>query len=334
MQVIVATSATKNASGKHLGEAFKAGWHGHRSGDNLQVVPYSYDFSEVSASCQVGDLFANTTDPFQVGSQLPALLEKKCPIYLPACQTTAGLQSEYLPNSALTPPAHRKLSGFPDLFISGIARAYGEEQPSAQTWENLVHVLRNASVVCASRKPLFSSSGVLSEIAKTDPETAQKTKENWEKVLGKTEVFGASRYLKLTNPTQGAKNTRQKRRGHLSGGGAGWGVGELLASLGARIDFVADFLDAHTRLPQFLASADLLVANTAELSPWNLSGSPLEHLCHLSAPSGIPIVVVTSENNLSRGESAEMGIDGIYQFPADIAGMKQAGLRLARTWSR
>ena len=334
MQVIVATSATKNASGKHLGEAFKAGWHGHRSGDNLQVVPYSYDFSEVSASCQVGDLFANTTDPFQVGSQLPALLEKKCPIYLPACQTTAGLQSEYLPNSALTPPAHRKLSGFPDLFISGIARAYGEEQPSAQTWENLAHVLRNTSVISASRKPLFSSSGVLSEIAKTDPETAQKTKENWEKVLGKTEVFGASRYLKLTNPTQGAKNTRQKRRGHLSGGGAGWGVGELLASLGARIDFVADFLDAHTRLPQFLASADLLVANTAELSPWNLSGSPLEHLCHLSAPSGIPIVVVTSENNLSRGESAEMGIDGIYQFPADIAGMKQAGLRLARTWSR
>ena len=318
MQVIVATSATKNASGKHLGEAFKAGWHGYRSGDNLQVVPYSYEFSEVSASCLVGDLFANTTDPFQVGSQLPALLEKKCPIYLPACQTTAGLQSEYLPNSALTPPANRKLSDFPDLFISGIASAYGEKQPSAQTWENLAHVLKNASVVCASRKPLFSSSGVLSEIAKTDPETAQKTKENWEKLLRKAEIFGASRYLKLSSPTEGRNNTRQRLRGHLSGGGAGWGVGEILASLGARIDFVADFLDTHT----------------AELSPWNLSGSPLEHLCHLSAPSGIPIVVVTSENNLSRGESAEMGIDGIYQFPADIAGMNQAGLRLARTWSR
>ena len=170
---------------------------------------------------------------------------------------------------------------------------------------------------------------MLSEIAKTDPETAQKTKENWEKVLGKTEVFGASRYLKLTNPTQGAKNTRQKRRGHLSGGGAGWGVGELLASLGARIDFVADFLDAHTRLPQFLASADLLVANTAELSPWNLSGSPLEHLCHLSAPSGIPIVVVTSENNLSRGESAEMGIDGITRL-LDMGFMRQIGLAKRR----
>lgn len=334
MQIIVATSATKNARGKDLGEAFKVGWHGHRSGDNLQVVPYSYDFSEVSASCEVGDLFANTTDPFQVGSQLPALLEKKCPIYLPACQTTGSLQSEYLPNSALTPPAHRKLSDFPDLLISGIAKSYGEKQPSAQTWENLAHVLRNTSVVSASQKPLLSSSGVLSEIAKTDPETAQKTKENWEKILRKAEVFGASRYFKLTSPTAGAENTRQKPRGHLRGGGAGWGVGELLASLGARIDYVADFLDAHTRLPQILASADLLVANTAELSPWNLSGSPLEHLCHLSAPSGIPIVVVTSENNLSRGESAEMGIDGIYQFPADIAGMKQAGLRLARTWSR
>lgn len=334
MQIIVATSATKNARGKDLGEAFKVGWHGHRSGDNLQVVPYSYDFSEVSASCEVGDLFANTTDPFQVGRQLSALLEKKCPIYLPACQTTGSLQSDYLPNSALTPPAHRKLSDFPDLFISGIAKSYGEKQPSTQTWENLAHVLRDTSVVSASQKPLLSSSGVLSEIAKTDPETAQKTKENWEKILRKAEVFGASRYLKLTSPTAGAENTRQKSRGHLRGGGAGWGVGELLASLGARIDYVADFLDAHTRLPQILASTDLLVANTADLSPWNLSGSPLEHLCKLSAPSGIPIVVVTSENNLSRGESAEMGIDGIYKFPADIAGMKQAGLRLARTWSR
>lgn len=193
--------------------------------------------------------------------------------------------------------------------------------------------MAGATVVTGSQKPLLSTSGVLAQIAKTSPKIAQQTKENWESVLKEAEKYGTRRYLEISD-FSGKKPAPGTQVGVLPTGGCAWGVGELLGRLGARLDFAADFLDQQTSLPQVLETTDLLVANTEELSPWNLPGSPLEHLCDLANRFGVPIVVVTSENNLSRGEIAERGIDGVYQFPTDTGGMEEAGLRLARTWSQ
>ena len=252
---------------------------------------------------------------------------------MPAVGGTQNLQSEYLPLGALAPANLEDLPEFPRQFLAAVAAAYGAGQMSPQVWESLARDLAGATVVTGSQKPLLSTSGVLAQIAKTSPQIAQQTKENWEGVLKEAEKYGTCRYLEISdllgkNPAPGTQI------GTLTAGGCAWGVGELLGRLGARLDFAADFLDQQTSLPQVLETIDLLVANTEELSPWNLSGSPLEHLCDLANRFGVPIVVVTSENNLSRGEVAERGIDGVYQFPTDIASMEEAGLRLARTWSQ
>ena len=333
MQIVLAVTSTASASAKKLGEAFKAGWLGHQSQDQLQVIPYSYSYSEVAANFPLADIFAGTADPEQAGKRLVASLKAGNDIYLPPCQAEQSLQSEYLSPGAMALENLEELPDFPAAFMRAVARAYGKETADPQVWENLGRTLGRGVVVTGSQKPLFSASGVLATVAKTRPQIAQKTKENWEEILGQAQKCGHQRYLGLSSAT-GFGKAQETQIGALPGGGCAFGIGELLGRLGARLDFAADFLDERTRLPQILTGADLLVANTGELSPWNVSGSPLEHLCDTASRFGLPIVAITSENNLSRAEASEMGIDGIYQFPTDISGMSQAGLRLARTWSR
>lgn len=333
MQILLATASTPPTSAREGGQALKTGWLKHQSRDQLQVVPYSWAYPEVAASYPLEDLFSTTSDPVKAGKRLPELLRAGKGLYLPAVGGTQNLQSEYLPLGALPPANLEDLPEFPGQFLAGVAAAYGARQMEAPVWESLARDLAGATVVTGSQKPLLSTSGVLAQIAKTSPQIAQQTKENWEGVLKEAEKYGTCRYLEISdfsgkNPAPGTQI------GTLPAGGCAWGVGELLGRLGARLDFAADFLDQQTSLPQVLETIDLLVANTEELSPWNLSSSPLEHLCDLANRFGVPIVVVTSENNLSRGEIAERGIDGVYQFPTDTGGMEEAGLRLARTWSQ
>ncbi|WP_122820913.1 glycerate kinase [Varibaculum vaginae] len=332
MQIVLAVTSTASASAQELGEAFRAGWLRHQNQDKLQVTPYSYGFSEVAANFPLVDIFAGAVDPERAGLRLPALLQAGKALYLPPCNLGESLQSEYLSPGAVSLGKLEELPDFPGAFMRGVARAYGQKLPDAQIWENLGRALSHTMVVTGSKKPLFSTSGILAAVAKSQPAIAQKAKENWETVFCQIEGYGSCRYLNISGGA--TSGLRGGGNASLPGGGCAWGIGELLGRLGARLDFAADLLDQRTRLPQILADADLLVANTSELSPWNLSGSPLEHLCQISAPSGIPIVVITGENNLSRAEISKMGIDGVYRFPADISGMNQAGLRLARTWSR
>ena len=333
MQIVLAAASTKEGNARELGEVFKAGWLKQQDRDQLQVIPYSWAYPEVAASYPLGEVFSGETDPSKAGSRLPALLRAGKGLYLPAVCGKQNLQSEYLPPGALPPANLEELPEFSRRFLAGVAAAYGAPEMSPQVWESLARDLVGALVVTGSQKPLFSTSGVLAQVAKTSPQVAQRTKENWEEVLRGAEKYGHRRYLKVSD-LAASKTIPDTQRGTLPGGGCAWGVGELLATLGVRLDFAADFLDEQTRLPQILETTDLLVANTEELSPWNLTGSPLEHLCELSSRLGLPIVVVTSENNLSRGEIAERGIDGVYQFSPDNAGMNEAGLRLARTWSQ
>ncbi|WP_415934262.1 hypothetical protein [Varibaculum cambriense] len=333
MQILLATASTPPTSAREGGQAFKTGWLKHQSRDQLQVVPYSWAYPEVAAGYPLGDLFSATSDPVKAGKRLPELLKAGIGLYLPAVGGTQNLQSEYLPLGALAPVNLEDLPEFPRQFLAGVAAAYGAGQMGPQVWESLARDLAGTLVVTGSQKPLLSASGVLAQIAKTSPQIAQQTKENWEGVLKEAEKYGRRRYLEISdllgkNPAPGTQI------GTLPAGGCAWGVGELLGRLGARLDFAADFLDQQTSLPQVLETTDLLVANTEELSPWNLPSSPLEHLCDLANRFGVPIVVFTSENNLSRGEIAERGIDGVYQFPTDISSMEEAGLRLARTWSQ
>lgn len=333
MQILLAAASTRQSSAHEGGQAFKTGWLKHKSRDQLQVVPYSWAYPEVAASYPLEDLFSGKNDPVKAGNRLPELLKAGIGLYLPAVQPMPTLQSEYLPLGALPTGNLEVLPEFPGQFLAGVAAAYGAGQMGPQIWKSLGRDLAGALVVTGSQKPLLSASGVLAQIAKISPKIAQQTKENWEGVLKAAEKFGRRRYLGITD-LSGTKSAPGTQIGTLPAGGCAWGVGELLGRLGARLDFAADFLDEQTSLPQVLETTDLLVANTEELSPWNLPGSPLEHLCDLTNRFGVPIVVVTSENNLSRGEIAERGIDGVYQFPTDIAGMEEAGLRLARTWSQ
>lgn len=333
MQIVLAVTGRASASAQELGEALKAGWLSHQSRDQLQIVPYSWGYSEVSASYPIADIFPGRVDPEEAGKRLVALLEAGNPLYLPACHLGQSLQSEYLSPEAAALVNLEELPDFPSSFIRGVARAYGQENPDPQIWENLGRALAHTVVVTGSPKPLFSPSGVLATIAKTHPEIAQKTKENWETILIEAQKFGHQRYLELSKANTSGK-LQETQIGTLPAGGCAWGIGELLGRLGARLDFAADFLDEHTRLPQVLENADLLVANIPELSPWNLPGSPVAHLSGIASKLGLPIVVVTSKNNLSRPEMAEQGIDGVYQFSFESYGMKEAGLRLARTWSR
>ena len=333
MQIALAVASTQDASAQDVGKAFKSGWIKHQSRDQLQVIPYSWAYSEVAASYPLADLFAGSSDPFEAGKRLPELLKAGKGLYLPASYQKQSLQSEYLSPDALVPASLEELADFPASFMRGVARAYGQEILDPQIWENLGRALAHTQVVTGSEKPLFSGAGVLAEVAKTRPEIAQKTKENWEDILGQAQKFGHQRYLGLFSTTSFGK-AQESQIGTLPGGGCAWGVGELLGRLGARLDFAADFLADRARLSQVLESSDLLVANTEELSPWNLPGSPLAHLCDAASHLGLPIVVITSENNLSRREIAERGIDAIYQFSADIIGMEEAGLRLARTWAQ
>lgn len=333
MQIVLAAASTKEGNARELGEAFKAGWLKQQDRDQLQVIPYSWAYSEVAASYPLADLFAGSSDAFEAGKRLPELLKAGKGLYLPASYQKQSLQSEYLSPDALVPASLEELADFPASFMRGVARAYGQEILDPQIWENLGRALAHTQVVTGSEKPLFSGAGVLAEMAKTRPEIAQKTKENWEEVLNSAAGYGHHRYLEVSD-LSGSKSVPGTQIGTLPGGGCAWGVGELLGRLGARLDFAADFLADRARLSQALESSDLLVANTEELSPWNLPGSPLAHLCDAASHLGLPIVVITSENNLSRREIAERGIDAIYQFPADIIGMEEAGLRLARTWAQ
>lgn len=333
MQIVLAAASTKEDSARELGEAFKAGWLKQQDRDQLQVVPYSWAYREVAANHPLAHLFSRTSDPIKVGKRLPELLIVGKGLYLPAVCGKQNLQSEYLPPGALPPANLGELPDFPRRFLAGVAAAYGAREMSPQVWESLTGDLVGALIVTGSQKPLLSTSGVLAQIAKTSPQIAQRTKENWEDVLRGAEKYGHRRYIKVSDLTTD-KTVSGTQMGTLPGGGCGWGVGELLGRLGARLDFAADFLDEQTRMPQILETTDLLVANTEELSPWNLPDSPLEHLCDLAGQLGLPIVVVTRENNLSRGEIAERGIDGVYQFSPDNVGMREAGLRLARTWSQ
>lgn len=333
MQILLATASTPPTSAREGGQAFKTGWLKHQSRDQLQVVPYSWAYPEVAASYPLEDLFSATSDPVKAGKRLPELLKAGIGLYLPAVGGTQNLQSEYFPLGALAPANLEDLPEFPRQFLAGVAAAYGAGQMGRQVWESLGRDLAGTLVVTGSQKPLLSASGVLAQIAKISPKIAQQTKENWEGVLKEAEKYGRRRYLRITD-LSGIKSAPGTQIGTLPAGGCAWGLGELLGRLGARLDFAADFLDEQTSLSQVLETTDLLVANTEELSPWNLPGSPLEHLCDLANRFGVPIVVVTSENNLSRGEIAERGIDGVYQFPTNMAGMEEAGLRLARTWSQ
>lgn len=333
MQIVLAVASTLQTSARKGGQAFKTGWLKHKSRDQLQVVPYSWAYPEVAAGYPLADLFSRTSDPAKAGSTLPMLLKAGKGLYLPAVCGKENLQSEYSPLGALPPGDLEDLPAFPGQFLTGVADTYGAGQMSPQVWESLGRDLARATVVTGSQKPLLTNSGVLAQIAKTSPKIAQQTKENWESVLKEAEKYGTRRYLEISD-FSGKKPAPGTQVGALPTGGCAWGVGELLGRLGARLDFAADFLDQQTSLPQVLETTDLLVANTEELSPWNLPGSPLEHLCDLANRFGVPIVVVTSENNLSRGEIAERGIDGVYQFPTDTGGMEEAGLRLARTWSQ
>lgn len=333
MQILLAVASTPPTSACEGGQAFKASWLKHKSRDQLQVVPYSWAYPEVAAGYPLGDLFSGTSDPVKAGNRLPELLKAGKGLYLPAVQQMQTLQSEYSPLGALPTGDLEVLPEFPRQFLAGVAAAYGAGQIGPQVWASLGRDLAGTLVVTGSQKPLLSASGVLAQIAKISPKIAQQTKENWEGVLREAEKYGRRRYLGITD-LSGIKSAPGTRLGTLPAGGCAWGLGELLGRLGARLDFAADFLDEQTGLPQVLETTDLLVANTEELSPWNLPGSPLEHLCDLANRFGVPIVVVTSENNLSRGEIAERGIDGVYQFPTNMAGMEEAGLRLARTWSQ
>ena len=226
MQILLAVASTRQSSAREGGQAFKTGWLKHQSCDQLQVVPYSWAYPEVAASYPLGDLFSATSDPVKAGNRLPELLKAGKGLYLPAVGGTQNLQSEYLPLGALAPVNLEDLPEFPRQFLAGVAAAYGAGQMSPQVWESLGRDLAGATVVTGSQKPLLSTSGVLAQIAKTSPQIAQQTKENWEGVLKEAEKYGTCRYLEISdllgkNPAPGTQI------GTLSAGGCAWGVGEL-----------------------------------------------------------------------------------------------------------
>ncbi|MDU5309062.1 MAG: hypothetical protein E6167_09340, partial [Varibaculum cambriense] len=159
MQVVLAAASTKEGNARELGEAFKTGWLKQQGRDQLQVVPYSWAYSEVAASCPLTDLFSRTSNPAKAGSTLPMLLKAGKGLYLPAVCGKQNLQSEYLPPGALPPANLGELPDFPRRFLAGVAAAYSAREMSPQVWESLARDLVGALIVTGSQKPLLSTSG-------------------------------------------------------------------------------------------------------------------------------------------------------------------------------
>jgi glycerate 2-kinase len=131
------------------------------------------------------------------------------------------------------------------------------------------------------------------------------------------------------------------RPGAGAGGGLGFGLLALGASLTSGFEVVAGALD----LPGKVAGVDLVVTGEGSVDAQSLRGKVVVGVARLAQDAGVPCVVVAGRAAVGRRDAAAAGVDDIEAVAdllgsadaaraAGAAGVERAAAAIARRWAR
>jgi len=115
--------------------------------------------------------------------------------------------------------------------------------------------------------------------------------------------------------------------------GLAGGAGFVLLALGARAAGGEEYTAAATGLGAAVGGADLCVVVLEELDEVALGRSTLTAVAPAALEAAVPVVVLSGEDHTARRHRAGLGVVGSYTCSLEADGLREAGRRLARTWS-
>lgn len=120
----------------------------------------------------------------------------------------------------------------------------------------------------------------------------------------------------------------------LPGGGAGGGIGAVIAAVGGQIVDAGDYLRDTAGLAQMLEDADMCVILEPYLHGPLLAESYVPTLTGACADYALPTLAVGVDSSLSRHEVAQWGLHGVMLGADSVDACENLGVRVAHTWLR
>lgn len=117
----------------------------------------------------------------------------------------------------------------------------------------------------------------------------------------------------------------------IKGGGAGGGLGALLAALGVTLCDTSEVLGEVTRLGEQISHFDLVVVAEPYLDVGSLLDSTIRAITFAALQWSIPVVAATLEITMSRHELAGFYLNGASKLRTG-KGLFDLGRRLGQTW--
>jgi glycerate kinase len=354
-----------------VAEAFAAGWHRARPGDELIVRPLSDGgpgFAGVLAAAlpQARVLTVPCTDPLGRPAEGHVVLDgttayvesaEACGLHLltagerdPKHTTTFGLGPLLL--AAVEAGASRLVVGLggsatndggagllaaldaAPLDASGYALPYGGAALVACAALGGTPRLRGATVIAATDvdSPLLGLRGASAVYGPQKGATRE-------------DVFvldaALTRFAAVLQALPGAP----AGLADLPGAGAAGGLGAALLALGARVESGIGLVRRLTRLDAELEEVSLVVTGEGAFDEQSLRGKVVAGVANAARDLGVPCVVVAGRVDAGRREAASIGVTEAHALvehfgsvaealarPAD--GLRELGERLAVQWSR
>jgi glycerate 2-kinase len=110
-----------------------------------------------------------------------------------------------------------------------------------------------------------------------------------------------------------------------AGAGAAGGVGAALLALGGRRESGAAIIAEHTRLPDDVAAAQLVITGEGRFDDQSLHGKVVSALAAGARSHGIPVLVLAGQVTLDEAELREAGIAAAFSI-TDHAGSVQLAI--------
>jgi glycerate kinase len=110
-----------------------------------------------------------------------------------------------------------------------------------------------------------------------------------------------------------------------AGAGAAGGIGAALLALGGRRESGAAIIAEHTRLPDDVAAAQLVITGEGRFDDQSLHGKVVSALAAGARSHGIPVLVLAGQVTLDEAELREAGIAAAFSI-TDHAGSVQLAI--------
>ncbi|AOZ72695.1 hypothetical protein BK816_04815 [Boudabousia tangfeifanii] len=123
--------------------------------------------------------------------------------------------------------------------------------------------------------------------------------------------------------------SRQGITGLLAAGG---GLAAIWQMQGNKVVTYSDLLLTHNKIQEAIGKADLCLAITPNLNPWDTYDCTHLEVQPFCENYGLPFVIVAGDLNLSKYQQTSLGIDQAYELPHEKIAQKQMISRLGRTW--